>query len=205
MSDIVKSWKYSEDLRLEDVLKTTARKAELEFGLQPITPALGAQIALLAKLQGTSTAVEIGTGAGLSALWLLQAGPLQLTTIDHEPGHHEAARDIFHRAGHPSVRCITGNPSAILPRINDDSYDFVLMNGLYPEPLESFEHALRVARPGGLIVVTHVLLGGTVANPANREPHTEALRTLIQSLQESPSTSWSLSPAGSGLLQVIKS
>ena len=73
-----------------------ARAHAIELGASPISAAVGSQIAVLAAATGARSIVEIGTGAGVSGLWLLRGAPQAvLTSIDNEPEHLAAARQAF--------------------------------------------------------------------------------------------------------------
>lgn len=72
---------------------TRARAHAVELGAMPISAAVGSQIAVLAAATSARSIVEIGTGAGVSGLWLLRGAPQAvLTSIDNEPEHLAAAR-----------------------------------------------------------------------------------------------------------------
>ncbi|KAA9144152.1 methyltransferase, partial [Microbacterium lushaniae] len=82
-----------------------ARAHALELGADPISPPIGAQIAVLAAASRALNIVEIGTGGGVSGLWLLHGSPrATLTTIDSEPEHLGAARAAFAEARIPAAR-----------------------------------------------------------------------------------------------------
>ncbi|MEV9402389.1 methyltransferase, partial [Klebsiella pneumoniae] len=82
-----------------------ARAHALELGAAPISPAVGAQIAVLAAASRALNVVEVGTGGGVSGLWLLHGSPrATLTTIDSEPEHLGAARQAFADARIPAAR-----------------------------------------------------------------------------------------------------
>ena len=87
--------------------------------------------------------VEIGTGAGVSGLWLLRGAPQAvLTTIDNEPEHLAAARQAFADAKIPpaKARFITGRAADVLPRMNESSYDIVLIDADPENVIEYVEH-----------------------------------------------------------------
>lgn len=184
-----------------------ARSHALELGAQPLSAPLGAQIAVLAAASRARTIIEVGTGGGVSGLWLLNGAPsATLTTIDSEPEHLGAARQAFAEARIPAARArfITGRAADVLPRMNEASYDLVLVDGDPADVLEHAEHGLRLARPGGVVLVPHALWHGSVANPARRDPVTTGYRTLLTEVSTSPAVLASLSTAGDGLLQLVK-
>lgn len=108
-----------------------ARETALELGADPVSAPIGAQIAIVAAASRALNIVEIGTGAGVSGLWLLRGSPrATLTTIDIEPEHQSAAREAFAAARVPAARSrfITGRAAEVLPRMNEASYDIVLVD-----------------------------------------------------------------------------
>ncbi len=182
-----------------------ARAHALELGAAPISPGVGAQCAVIAAVSEALNIVEIGTGAGVSGLWLLHGSPrATLTTIDSEPEHQAAARRAFADAKVPAARTrfITGRASGVLPRMNEASYDIVLVDADPDGVIEYVEHGLRLVREGGTVLIPRVLAGGAVADPVRRDPITTAYRSLIQETQASPAVIGALSIVGEGLLQL---
>lgn len=183
-----------------------ARAHAVELGAAPISAAVGSQIAVLAAATNARSIVEIGTGAGVSGLWLLRGAPQAvLTTIDNEPEHLAAARQAFSDAKVPSTkaRFITGRASDVLPRMNEKSYDIVLVDADPENVIAYVAHGLRLVRDGGIVLVPRVLVGGRAADPVQRDEITSAYRSLVQETQESPAVLATVSPAGEGLLQLV--
>jgi predicted O-methyltransferase YrrM len=181
-----------------------ARLHALELGAAPISAGVGAQCAVIAAATDARSIIEIGTGAGVSGLWLLRGAPKAvLTTIDHEPEHLAAARHAFTQSRVPSsrVRLITGRAADVLPRMNEASYDIVLLDADPENVIDYVEHGLRLARAGGTVLVPRVL-NGRVADPVQRDAVTVAYRTLLQETQASPAVIPALSTIGEGLLQL---
>ena len=200
------SWTYVEQSTLEPEVIAAARAQSLELGIDPISPATGAQVAVIAAATNAASIIEVGTGIGVSGLWLLTGAPdAHLTSIDLEADHHEVARRHFTDAGHPAsrVRLITGKAIDVLPRMNEGSYDVVLIDADASSLLEYVEHALRLVRPGGAVLIAHALWRDTVSDPARREATTTQLRDLIAELEASPAVHVALSPVGDGLLQLV--
>lgn len=182
-----------------------ARAHALELGADPVSAPVGAQTAVLAAASRALNIVEIGTGAGVSGLWLLHGSPgATLTTIDSEPEHLSAARRAFADARVPAARArfITGRAADVLPRMNEASYDIVFIDADADGVIEYVEHGLRLVRPGGIVLIPRVLAGGAVADPVRRDPVTTAYRSLIQETQSSPAVVGALSITGEGLLQL---
>ena len=183
-----------------------ARAHAVELGASPISAAIGSQISVLAAATGARSIVEIGTGAGVSGLWLLRGAPQAvLTSIDSEPEHLAAARQSFADARIPATkaRFITGRAADVLPRMNEASYDIVLVDADPENVIDYVEHGLRLVRTGGMVLVPRVLGGGRVADPVQRDEVTSAYRSLIQETQESSAVLATVSTTGEGLLQLI--
>lgn len=156
-----------------------------------------------AALRATAV-VEIGTGAGVSGLWLLRgmAPDGVLTTIDTEAEHQRAAKEAFAEAGVRSTRArtITGRAADVLPRLTDGAYDLVLADA---DPLDLADHvaqALRLLRPGGVLAVAHALGNDRVPDPARRDEVTTALREVARTVREDERLVPAMLPTGDGLL-----
>lgn len=207
MSDHDANARFVSETTVEPAAIARARAHAIELGAGPVSPAVGAQCAVLAAATGARSMVEIGTGAGVSGLWLLRGAPQAvLTTIDNEPEHLAAARQTFTEAKIPAARArfITGRAADVLPRMNESSYDIVLVDADPENVIEYVEHGLRLVRTGGLVLVPRVLAGGKVADPVQRDAVTAAYRSLIQETQESQAVLAALSTTGEGLLQLAR-
>ncbi|WP_213813835.1 class I SAM-dependent methyltransferase [Glaciihabitans sp. dw_435] len=207
MSDKDLSWKFAEEFVIESPEIVQARQHSLEQGVEPISPAVGAQMAVVAAAMNAQTIIEIGTGLGVSGLWLLTgAREATLTTIDIELEYQQTARKAFGDAGIPAnrTRLITGRALEVLPRMNESSYDIVFVDADAHSVIEYVEHGLRLARPGGSVLVAHALWRGRVADPAQRDDTVADFRTLLREIAGSSAVLSSLSLAGDGLLQLTK-
>ncbi|GAB3581032.1 O-methyltransferase [Leifsonia lichenia] len=207
MSDKDSNWKFADDVIVESDVIARARQQSLELGIEPIAPSIGAQAAIVVAATAAESIVEIGTGVGVSGLWLLTGGTdAQLTSIDAEVDHQQHARGFFTEAGIASnrVRLITGRALDVLPRMNENSYDIVFVDADPASVIEYVEHGLRLARPGGTVLVAHALWKGRVADPAARDDVATGFRTLITETAASGAVIAALSPAGDGLLQLTK-
>ncbi len=207
MSEKESNWKFAEDIVSETEAITRAREHSLELGVEAISPAIGAQIGVIAAASRASSIIEIGTGLGVSGLYLLGGAPdATLTTIDVEVDHQQFARDAFISAGTAParVRLIPGRANQVLPRMNEASYDVVLVDADPEHVIEYVEHGLRLARLGGTVLVPHALWRGRVADPVKRDRATTDFRLLLTEVSTSGAVRSALSPAGDGLLQLTK-
>lgn len=152
--------------------------------------------------------MEIGTGAGVSSLWLLEGMNPDgvLTTIDSEGEFQRAARTSFKKAGIASHRSRFINDRAldVLPRMADDAYDMVVIDGPAEETPHYLDHAARMLRRQGILVVTNALWFGAVANPAKRDMDTVIMREMTRALLESEQFVVSLLPVGEGVEVAVR-
>lgn len=207
MSDKQLSWKYTEEFVAERPDIEVARQHSLELGIEPVAPSVGAQLAVLAAASRATNIIEIGTGVGVSGLWLLSGAPeAVLTSIDLEVDHQQVARRAFVEAGIPAnrLRLIAGRASEVLPRMNEASYDLVVIDADPGSVIEYVEHGLRLVRTGGIVVVIHALWRGRVADPAQRDETVAGFRLLLKEIATSDAVIASLTDAGDGLLQLVK-
>jgi predicted O-methyltransferase YrrM len=201
------SWKFAEEFVVEPELIASARAHSLEHGVDPVSPAQGAQLAVLAAATNAKSIIEIGTGFGVSGLWMLAGAPAAaLTSIDLEVEFQQAAKRAFADFGIPAnrARLIAGRALDVLPRMNEGSYDLVLVDADPGPIIEYVEHALRLVRVGGTVLVPHALWRGRVADPAQRDDTVADFRTLLKETAESPAVLSALSLAGDGLLQLTR-
>ncbi|MCI1676491.1 MAG: O-methyltransferase [Ancrocorticia sp.] len=204
--DYTQSWAYAEDVCQEDAITIAARQMAREFSIPAVSPAVGAFLQTLAAASRVHSAVEVGTGTGVSGLYLLGASSdISLTTIDIESEAQQVAREAFGRAGiRPGrTRLINGRSADILPRLASSSYDFVLVDGDPMEAAGDVQEALRILRPGGTIVLARALCGGKVPDPARREEDVVAIRSLGKELLDAAELRSSLIPIGDGVLLAV--
>lgn len=207
MSDKELNWKFSDDTVVESDVLARARQQSLELGIDAIAASVGAQSAVIAAATGARNILEVGTGAGVSGLWLFAGAPgATLTSIDTEIDHQQHAKASFADAGIRGnrVRLITGKAAEVLPRMNENSYDIVFVDADPHAVIEHVEHGLRLARPGGTVLVAHALWRGRVADPAQRDDVATGFRTLLTEIAASNAVVSALSPVGDGLLQITK-
>lgn len=199
---------YAESAIIEDEAMTAARMRGEELGARAVSPATGALLSLLARTGNAEHVVEIGTGVGVSSLWLLAGMPSTgvLTTIDPESEHHRAARETFADAGIAPgrTRLINGAPTDVLTRLADESYDLVFVDGL-PLSYPAFvTEAVRILRPGGLLVVNNASADGTIDDRDSADPRTLAAREAAMIVADDDRFLPAVIPVGTGLLAAAK-
>lgn len=207
-ADKTLSWSYTEEFPIEPEVAAQARLRGIELGTAPVTPATGAALRMLAASVAARSVAEIGTGTGVSGLWILDGmGPDGvLTTIDVEPEIQREARRAFESGGRARsrTRVIRGRASDVLPRMAARSYDMVVLDVEPEESAALAGAALRMLRIGGVLAVTRALWNDHVADPARRDAATVAARELGKSLRDHDSVLVSLLPVGDGLLVAVR-
>lgn len=187
----------------EDDARRTARAQSEEQGVEAVTHVAGSWLGWCAALRPAADVVEIGSGIGYSALWLLNGMHPRgmLTTIEVAPERQAAAQRLIAQAGHGQrVRSILGAALTVLPRLAEDSYDLVFVDAARAEYPAYLTHALRLLRPGGLVLVNGILGDGRVADAAATDAETAALRTCASTISDDPTLRAQILPVDDGLL-----
>lgn len=192
----------------EDEILRSARARAEEVGVVPIGSGVGAALRFLASVLDARSVVEVGTGTGVSGLWMLRGMRSDgvLTTVDVEAEHQRLAKQTFAEAGIPPqrARTIPGSALDVLPRLTDGHYDLVFCDGDKREYSAYLKEALRLLRPGGVVAFDNALWHDKVADPAQRDDETVAIRELGRAIAESDALVPLLIPMGDGLLAAKK-
>jgi predicted O-methyltransferase YrrM len=174
----------------------------------PIGSGAGAALRFLASVLDARAVVEIGTGTGVSGLWMLRGMRPDgvLTSVDTEAEHQRLAKEAFTEAGIPPqrARLIPGAALEVLPRLTDGHYDLVFADGDKQEYPEYLAEALRLLRPGGVVAFDNALWHDRAADPAQRDADTTAIRELSRVVREDDALVPVLLPVGDGLLLAKK-
>ncbi|HEU4811526.1 MAG TPA: O-methyltransferase [Nocardioides sp.] len=202
------SWSYAENFVPEDEVLAAARARAEEVGVVPIGSGGGAALRFLASVLDARAVVEIGTGTGVSGLWMLRGMRSDgvLTTVDIEAEHQRLARQSFTEAGVPAqrARTISGAALDVLPRLTDGHYDLVFCDGDKAEYGAYLKEAMRLLRPGGVVAFDNALWHDRVADPAQRDEDTVSIRDLGRTIAEHDGLVSVLLPVGDGLLAAKK-
>ena len=186
----------------EDEVLRRARERAARGSMPPVAPATGAFLRLAARWVGARAAVEIGSGAGYSGVWIARGMDPKgvLTTIESNPDHRRLARETYAEAGLAGrVRSIPGLALEVLPRLADRSYDLVFIDAAKHEYPEYLDHAMRLLRPGGVVLADNILWSGRVADPSARDPDTEGLREYARRAATDERLESLILPLGDGL------
>ncbi|MGA8664218.1 MAG: O-methyltransferase [Thermoplasmata archaeon] len=173
-------------LRTDDPALRSALRASAAARLPSIQVSAlqGRFLYLLARIQRARRILEVGTLGGYSTIWLARALPPggRLTSLELDPRHAAVARANLKRAGLANrVRIRVGPALRTLPRLRDEHagpFDFIFLDADKPNNPEYFEWAVRLARPGGVIVVDNVVRGGDVLQRRSRDPRVQGIRRM---------------------------
>lgn len=181
----------------EDEVLRAARDRAAENGLTVAPPSVGAALRFLAALLDARSVVEVGTGTGVTGVWLLRGMRPDgvLTSVDPDPDYQRMARTAYTEAGVPAnrARLIAGRPIEVLPRLTDGGYDLMSVCADPLEYADYFREAPRLLREGGVVVFS---------DATGRAPG--AMRALGKDLLASEEFAAVLLPIGAGLLAATK-
>ena len=181
---------FSESLLPSDPILESALEASVAAGLPAISvsPNQGKLLQMLAQIVGARSILEIGTLGGYSTIWMargLRAGG-RLITLEVDPKHAEVAQLNVARAGLRDVVDVQiGNAVEILPRLSAERrgpFDLIFIDADKPNIPTYFEWALKLSRPGTLIIVDNVVRDGAVIDPDSSDPSVQGVRRFIQLL-----------------------
>jgi predicted O-methyltransferase YrrM len=161
---------FNAGLSGEDEALAAARRASAEAGLPDIavSAAEGKLLHLLARGAGARRILEVGTLGGYSTIWLARAitRPGRLIALELSPRHAEVATANLDRAGvgdlaEVRVGAAADSLEALLAG-GAEPFDFVFIDADKPNNARYFDYAIRLSRPGAMIVVDNVVSGGRV-------------------------------------------
>jgi predicted O-methyltransferase YrrM len=162
---------FLDDTVLEDdPVLSAALEASDAAGLPKIavSPQQGKFLSLLAAATGARRILEIGTLGGFSTIWLARgAGPDgRVTTLEYEPKHAEVARANLDRAGvGDRVEVLVGAALDTLPSVTGGPFDLVFIDADKENNPGYLEWAVKLTRPGSVIVVDNVIREGAILSP----------------------------------------
>jgi predicted O-methyltransferase YrrM len=200
---------YAEHFIAESVEKSQARMRGAEVGAIDVTSGVGAYLRHLAHILDAQSVVEIGTGSGVGALWILE-GMLPsgtLTSIDGEQEHSAIAKIALQdsQIAQSRYRLITNPAIEVMTKLADRAYDLVIFRDNAEDLPDAIIEAYRILRSGGVFVIDNFFGGSRVNDPSQRDPKTIALRDAGKILK-ADTEKWvtSLIPVGDGLLLATK-
>jgi predicted O-methyltransferase YrrM len=183
--------RYAEEHLIgEDAALEAAIERSAAAGLPPIsvTPSQGKLLHLLVLAIGARSILEVGTLGGYSTIWLARALPPggRLVTLEANPDYAVLAAANIERAGLAElVQVRPGKALETLPALAaeaPDPFDFVFIDADKVHTPDYFEWALRLTRPGSLIVADNVVRDGALADAGSEDPAALGSRRLHELL-----------------------
>ncbi|MFI8293593.1 O-methyltransferase [Streptomyces sp. ms191] len=157
-----------------------------------VAPNQGKLLHLLARVHGARSVLEIGTLGGYSTIWLARALPAdgRLITLEYDPAHADVARANIARAGLDKiVEVRTGAALDTLPLLEAEGagpFDLVFIDADKVNNPHYVSWALRLSRPGTVIIVDNVVRGGRVAEPDPDDPAVTGTREMLELVSREP-------------------
>jgi predicted O-methyltransferase YrrM len=173
-----------------DPILDAVLKSSLEAGLPAINvaPNQGKLLMLLAQIQKSRTILEIGTLGGYSTIWLARALPVngRLITLEIDAEYAKVAKDNIERANLSDVIEVRlGKALDTLSQIADEGlapFDLIFIDADKPSNSDYFMWALRLSRPGSLIIIDNVVRNGAVIDASSTDPRVIGVRRLNELL-----------------------
>jgi predicted O-methyltransferase YrrM len=175
----------------EDGLLVSLREEADRTGLPPIAVSAdeGRLLQVLLSSIGARRVLEVGTLGGYSAIWMARALPDdgELVSLEIEQKHAEFARRYIERAGlSGKIEVRVGRALDVLPSLDGERFDAVFIDA-DKEPMPTyFDWALRLLRPGGLLIADNTLWGGKVFDDAENDEKTRAVREFNRKMATDP-------------------
>ena len=173
----------------DDALDAALRASD-EGGLPQIAvaPNQGKFLQILAQSVGAKNILEIGTLGAYSTIWLARALPAdgRLLSLEVNAHHADVARANVARAGLANVVEVRlGAALETLPHV-EGTFDFTFIDADKHNIPHYFEHALRLSRPGALIVVDNVVRQGAILDPASEDVSVQGVRRFNDLVANEP-------------------
>ncbi|MFG3055209.1 O-methyltransferase [Kitasatospora sp. NPDC048239] len=186
---------YFNDLLVEqDAALLAAVEDSAAAGLPPhqVAPNQGKLLNLLARVHGARRILEIGTLGGYSTIWLARALPEggRLITLEADERCAAVAGANLARAGLADVAEVrAGRALDTLPLLEQEQagpFDLVFIDADKPANPDYLDWALRLTRPGSLIIGDNVVRDGAVTDPASDDPRVQGVRRFTELVAAHP-------------------
>lgn len=182
---------YFSDLLAPSDDLLAAALAENEAGGLPahdVSATQGKMLALFARMCSATRILEIGTLGAYSTIWMARALPLggKVVTIEYSENHAQIARQNIERAGLTDVIDLhVGKALDVLPLL-DGPFDMIFIDADKPNNPGYIRWALRLSRPGTVIIGDNVVRGGAVADPTSEDANVKGVRQFLEIIANEP-------------------
>lgn len=157
-----------------------------------VSAAQGKFLRLMVRITGARRILELGTLGGYSTIWMARALPAdgRLVTLEYEPRHADVARRNIDAAGiGHKVTIHVGAAVDTLPvvaRESSEPFDFIFIDADKPNNPVYLDWAVKLARPGTVIILDNVIRDGKVLDPANPDPRIVGTRAAYDLIARHP-------------------
>jgi predicted O-methyltransferase YrrM len=157
-----------------------------------VAPNQGKFLHLLARIHGAKRILEIGTLGGYSTIWLARALPPdgKLITLEFDPKHFEVASANIARAGFSAiVEQRLGAALDTLPQLEAEAagpFDLIFIDADKPNIPHYLDWAIRLSRPGTIIIIDNVVRDGAIIDPADPSPIIQGVRRFYEMFANNP-------------------
>ena len=189
----VDAWFEDQLIPADDTLTATLDATEAaQIPAISVSPSQGKFLQILARMQGATRILEIGTLAGYSTIWLARALPEdgQLVTLELDPIHAEVARQNFANAGVAGrIELREGlavDSLQVMIASGEAPFDFIFIDADKPSNSAYLDAALKLSRPGTVIVLDNVVRNGAVVDPDATDPNVIGVRSVIDDIANNP-------------------
>lgn len=159
---------------------------------EAVSPTQGKLLHLLARSIGAKNILEIGTLGGYSTIWLARALPTdgRLVTLEANATHAQVARSNIANAGLADIVTLHQGPAldSLTTLVEQDTgpFDLIFIDADKPNNPAYLEWALKLSRPGTLIIGDNVVRDGAVTDPTSADPKVQSVRRFIELIAENP-------------------
>lgn len=175
------------DDTLDAILQNNARAG---LPAHDVAPNQGKLLALFAQMVGAKRILEIGTLGAYSTVWLARALPEggEVVTLEADQHHAQVARQNIELAGLQSrIKQHQGPALDTLPALIDSGpFDMIFIDADKPNNPHYLQWALKLSRPGTLIIGDNVVRDGEVVNPASDDDRVQGVRSFFDLIAEEP-------------------
>ena len=178
-----------EDAALAGVLAANAAAA---LPAMDVSAAQGKYLNLMVRITGAKRVLELGTLGGYSTIWMAKALPAdgRLVTLEYDPKHAQVARKNIDAAGvGDKVTIHVGAAVDTLPVVaaqNPEPFDFIFIDADKPSNPIYLDWAVKLSRPGTVIILDNVIRDGKVLDPDNADPRIIGTRAAYDIIGSHP-------------------
>ncbi|WP_343600724.1 O-methyltransferase [Mycobacterium sp.] len=174
----------------DDPVLSAALAASDAAGLPQIAVSAqqGKFLCVLAAAIRARRILEIGTLGGFSTIWLARGAGAdgQVVTLEYEPRHAAVARANFQAAGvSDRVQVVVGAALQTLPTVTGAPFDLVFIDADKQNNAGYLEWAVRLSRPGSVILVDNVIRDGQIL-AGEADEQARATRRTLEVMGEHP-------------------